>query len=185
MCPAGPMLEPPHPDTTLTKTAKKTLVYIRIVHSPIDLFDGPSHLTSYYAVSRQHRIYYSQAWPLTTKMYGYILLPISITPECEYYQENSIRDRQEISWTIWGPSAPHIWSRPIEQNHRRSSSTSRISRLRSDLRWGAIGHSKVQVISCRSLSARFLHRRLIQNHRSALLRQCEHREASVLRLPRP
>ena len=61
------------------------------------------------------------------------------------------RDRQEINWTIWDPSVPHIWSRPIERNHRRSCSTSRISRLRSDQRWGAIGHSKVQVISCRSL----------------------------------
>ena len=61
------------------------------------------------------------------------------------------RDRQEISWTIWGPSVPHIWSRPIERHHRRSCSTSRMSRLRSDQRWGAIGHSKVQVISCRSL----------------------------------
>ena len=47
---------------------------------------------------------------------------------------------------------PHIGSRPIERNHRRSRSTSRILRLRSDPRWGAIGHSKVQVISCRSLS---------------------------------
>ena len=63
----------------------------------------------------------------------------------------TFRDRQEISWTIWGPSVPQIWSRPIERNHRRSCSTSRISRLRSDQRWGAIGHSKVQVISCRSL----------------------------------
>ena len=35
----------------------------------------------------------------------------------------------------------------IERNHRRSRSTSRILRLRSDQRWGAIGHSKVQVIS--------------------------------------
>ena len=35
----------------------------------------------------------------------------------------------------------------------RSCSTSRMSRLRSDPRWGAIGHSKVQVISCRSLIA--------------------------------
>ena len=60
-------------------------------------------------------------------------------------------DRQEISWTIWGPSVPHIGLRPIERNHRRSRSTSRISRLRSDPRWGAIGHAKVQVISCRSL----------------------------------
>ena len=60
------------------------------------------------------------------------------------------RDRQEINWTIWGPSVPHIWPRPIERNHRRSRSTSRISRLRSGQRWGAIGHSKVQVISCRS-----------------------------------
>ena len=63
----------------------------------------------------------------------------------------AFRDRQEISWTIWGPSVLHIWSRPIERNHRRSCPTSRISRLRSDQRWGAIGHSKVQVISCRSL----------------------------------
>ncbi len=63
-----------------------------------------------------------------------------------------VRDRHETSWAIWGPSVPHIGSRPIERNHRRScSSTSRISRLRSDQRWGAIGHSKVQVISCRSL----------------------------------
>ena len=83
-----------------------------------------------------------------------------------------IWDRQEIPWTIWGPSVPHIGSRPIERNHRRSCSTSRIawdaihaaitarfdprkplfSRLRNDQRWGVIGHSKVQVISCRSLS---------------------------------
>ena len=62
-----------------------------------------------------------------------------------------LRDRQEISWTIWGPSVPPIGSRPIERNHRRSRSTSRILRLRSDPIWGAIGHSKVQVISCRSL----------------------------------
>ena len=61
------------------------------------------------------------------------------------------RDREEISWTIWGPSVPHIWLRPIERNHRRSYSTSRLSRLRSSQRWGAIGHSKVQVISCWSL----------------------------------
>ena len=66
----------------------------------------------------------------------------------------AVRDRQEISWTIWGPSVPQIGSRPIERNHRRSRSMSRILRLRSDPRWGAIGHSKVEVISCRSLSRR-------------------------------
>ncbi|MCH8217553.1 MAG: hypothetical protein IH892_12385, partial [Planctomycetes bacterium] len=44
--------------------------------------------------------------------------------------DKRFRDRQEISWTIWGPSVPHIWSRPIERNHRRSCPTSRISRLR-------------------------------------------------------
>ena len=64
----------------------------------------------------------------------------------------SLRDRQEISWTMWGTSVPHVWSRPIERNHRRRGPTSRISRLRSDQRRGAIGHSKVQVIPCRSLS---------------------------------
>ena len=31
------------------------------------------------------------------------------------YQDfkKDLRDRQEISWTIWGPSVPHIGSRPI------------------------------------------------------------------------
>ena len=32
------------------------------------------------------------------------------------------RDRQEISWKIWGPSVPPIGSRPIERYHRRSRS---------------------------------------------------------------
>ncbi len=68
--------------------------------------------------------------------------------------EAQFRDRQEINWTIWGPSVPHIGSCPIERYHWRSCSTSRMSRLRSDPRWGAIGHSKVQVISCRSLTHR-------------------------------
>ena len=63
-----------------------------------------------------------------------------------------VRDRPETNWTVWGPSVLHIWSRPIERYHRRSCSTSRMSRLRSDQRWSAIGHSKVQVISCRSLN---------------------------------
>ena len=73
-----------------------------------------------------------------------------------------------------GSKCAPYWVAPIERNHRRSSSTSRIawdsfcaaiaarfdprkplfSRLRSDPRWGAIGHSKVQVISCRSLRGR-------------------------------
>ena len=70
----------------------------------------------------------------------------------ELHVLETLRDRQEISWTIWGPSVPDIWSRPIERNHRRSRPTSRILQLRSYQRGGAIGHSKVQVISCRSLS---------------------------------
>ncbi len=86
-----------------------------------------------------------------------------------------IGDRQEISWTIWGPSVPHIGSRPIERNHRRSSSTARISRLRSDPRWGAIGHSRVQVISCGSpnpFGRRITHLRVSVSDRCNL--RCTH-----------
>ena len=63
-----------------------------------------------------------------------------------------VRVRHHITWTIWGPGVRRIGSRPIERNHTPSCSTSRILRLRSDQRWGALGPSKVQVISGRSLT---------------------------------
>ncbi len=70
----------------------------------------------------------------------------TVVVDCGFNIWREIRDRQKINGTMWGPSVPPIGSRPIERHHRRSCSTSRMSRLRSDPRWGAIGHSKVQVI---------------------------------------
>ena len=120
----------------------------------------PSRRLFILILSRAQRKRLVKLWPQKASL---IRLPPGCGPACPVVWDGaSVRglpiplgDRQEISWTIWGPSVSHIGSRPIERNHRRSSSTSRISRLRSDQRWGAIGHSKVQVISCRSLGLEF------------------------------
>ena len=54
-------------------------------------------------------------------------------------------------WFIYRSDLRQIQSRPIERNHRRSYSTSRILRLRNGQRWPEDEMENVEVISLQCL----------------------------------